>query len=120
MWGREFSRVELVDVDAFADALERDAEWLYAKMLRPMIQVGMTMVPCFEAATGGGAEEDELTAESTGPSTDPGTEEPEVPKEKEVVYPKHLTFGKFELSDGRKVQGKRAAIEAQEALNEVP
>lgn len=110
MWRRDFERGETVDVDAFAEALERDAGWLYAKMLRPMIQVGMELVPCFEAATGGGAE-DELLAKSTGPSAkDPdGT-----------VFPKHLYGGIWEFSDGSRNTNRMKKLEAkarQAALN---
>lgn len=36
----------------------------------------------------------------------------------EVVYPNHIGGGNYELSDGSKVKGKQAAIDAENTLSE--
>lgn len=116
MWGRVFERAEEVDVEAFATALDRDTDWLYKKMVGPMIQVGMDLVPCFEATTGGGAEEDELSAEGTGP-TPTKNEDKEEDEKDTKSYPNHEGFGWYRLSDGSRVQHKALAHAAQETLD---
>lgn len=48
---------------------------------------------------------------------------PELKEEQRVTapdeFPKHTGGGYFELSNGEKVQGKEAAVEAQKALNDI-
>ena len=120
-FGRNFEHGEEVDVEAFAEALDRDYDWLLAKMLKPITQVGMNLVPCFTAATGGGAEEDELPVVSTGPSLPKEPELLEVVEEETteaIEYPDHEGYGRWKLSDGSKFRGKKdAALEAQAALD---
>ena len=67
-----------------------------------------------ERAIGAGwAEAEEPEAE------EPEAEEPEAeePEAEEPEHPKHTGGGYYELSDGSKVKGKKAAVEAQAALD---
>lgn len=139
---RDFALGDVVDVAEFAGQIRRhsiDADHLLDKMLRPMMQVGSEMVPCFDVADGGGAEDDELRSESAGPypANDEEEAEPEVDEgeaedggEDEVERPvdadddewpkKSKGFGWYLLSNGEKVQGQDKARAAQEALNSDP
>jgi hypothetical protein len=48
---------------------------------------------------------------------EPKLEDPDAePPEQEIEYPNHLGGGTYELSDGMHVRGKRAAVNAQAAL----
>lgn len=123
-FGKEFESGEQYDIDAFAEDLGKDADWLYAKMLRPLIQVRRDMVPCFVVVEGGDEDEDEAITDAEPslppePDTEVDRVELEIDDEApQISYPQESGGGWWLLSDGSKSRDEKIAKRVQRALNE--